>query len=405
MITVHKRLPRCTAPLLFIFLTAAALSLVGCDDDSGFRPPAVVGTISLTPDSAAVKPGGQVTFTAEIEGLEDESLIWSVNGHPGGDAACGTISTEGLYTAPSVMPGEPQAVVRASSAADSAVYGEALVTIIGLLLKPPSAAAGPGEQIAFTAEFSGLEVQPVTWSVNGIPGGSAELGTIDASGLYTAPGIAPSPRTVTVGVKSETDDTLEASAPVTVLTLELLPVEFTIGAGQSVSFDAVVHGLEDAQVSWYVDGDPGGNTVAGTIDSDGLYTAPVMIFEEFSATITAECTDHPTAYADATVTVVMPVKVELEDFVSYIDLGGDQFGIRIVTCGAASDGRAVDGFDIVGETLAYEVSFDLEGYYGGVLQAAALKDQVNEITVTVEGAGPGGEDQVSVFEIVGRGLG
>ena len=402
MITVHKRLPRYTAPLLFVLATAAALPLAGCDDDSGFRPPAVVGTISLAPPSAAVKPGGQVAFTAEIEGLEDESLIWSVNGLPGGDVTCGTISSEGLFTAPPVMPGEPQAVVRATSATHTAVYGEALVTIIGLLMTPPSAAVGPGEQIAFTVEFSGVEEHPVAWSVNGVPGGSAELGIIDASGLYTAPAVAPSPRTVTVGAKSEVDDTMEASAAVTVLTLELLPVQFTIGAGQSVSYDAVVHGLEDAQVSWYVDGDPGGNTVAGTIDSDGVYTAPVMIFEEFSATVTAECTDHPTAYADATVTVVMPVKVELEDWVSFVDLGGIE--IYNVSCGAASGGWAVEGFTIPGETLAYEVSFDLEGYYGGVLQAAALKDQVNEITVTVEGAGPGGEDQVAVFEIVGRGI-
>jgi len=43
------------------------------------------------------------------------------------------------------------------------------------------------------------------WSVNGVPGGSAALGTIDggteATALYTAPATPPTPATVTVGVR------------------------------------------------------------------------------------------------------------------------------------------------------------------------------------------------------------
>ncbi len=45
---------------------------------------------------------------------------------------------------------------------------------------------------------------PVLWSVNGIPGGNAEIGTISSTGIYTAPGIVPLPNNqVTIESASE----------------------------------------------------------------------------------------------------------------------------------------------------------------------------------------------------------
>ncbi len=40
--------------------------------------------------------------------------------------------------------------------------------------------------------------QPVTFSVNGIPGGNATVGTITSAGLYTAPAVVPNPYTVQI---------------------------------------------------------------------------------------------------------------------------------------------------------------------------------------------------------------
>jgi hypothetical protein len=39
---------------------------------------------------------------------------------------------------------------------------------------------------------------PLTYSVNGVQGGNAEVGTIDSNGLYTAPAIVPVPNSVTI---------------------------------------------------------------------------------------------------------------------------------------------------------------------------------------------------------------
>ncbi len=58
----------------------------------------------------------------------------------------------------------------------------------GVKLTPSSARLNLRETLQFTAEVivAGAE-QGVTWSVNGILGGSATVGTITAGGLYTAP--------------------------------------------------------------------------------------------------------------------------------------------------------------------------------------------------------------------------
>jgi hypothetical protein len=56
----------------------------------------------------------------------------------------------------------------------------------------------------------------VTWQVNGITGGNATTGYINASGWYTAPAILTGPDTVTVRAVSVADPSKSASATVTI---------------------------------------------------------------------------------------------------------------------------------------------------------------------------------------------
>jgi len=59
--------------------------------------------------------------------------------------------------------------------------------------------AGTSVQLAATVTN---DPPAVTWSVNGVPGGSASSGTISTSGLYTAPQEPPAPATVTIRAAS-----------------------------------------------------------------------------------------------------------------------------------------------------------------------------------------------------------
>ncbi len=392
-----------TAPQAYPAAGTIAVGATSVADESihGSASVAMI-SVSVSPGTYTVAAGLEVQLTAEVSGLDDADLSWSVNGVAGGNEEYGTVGAQGLYTAPSLIPGSTTFTVRCTCADHPTAYGEASITVVrALLVSPTAAALGPSEQLELQADVAGVEDQSVTWSVNGVPGGSAEYGTIDAAGLYTAPDEAPAEGTATVRATSLADPSLHGDATITVITVSIDPETATIGAGQEVDFDATVTGLDGAGVIWLVEGIETGNGTVGLINSRGTYRAPNMVFGETVFTITAVCAGHPTARADATVTVIEPVAIELESYDDFTDTGGTE--IYVTNCGTASGGQAVEGFDVVGEALFYQVSFDREGYYAGVLQAAADKGVVNQITVTLEGAGPGGEDQSAVFEVVGMG--
>jgi hypothetical protein len=58
----------------------------------------------------------------------------------------------------------------------------------------------------------------VTWQVNGVVGGNATVGTIDATGNYTAPASVPNPATFNVTAVAQADSTKTGNASVTIQT-------------------------------------------------------------------------------------------------------------------------------------------------------------------------------------------
>ncbi len=83
-------------------------------------------------------------------------------------------------------------------------------------LTPLLAVVQPGKSQKFTA--SGAS-GPVTWAVNGIDSGDSSVGTIDSTGLYTAPASKPEPSLITVSAES---DNLSGGASVDILTTQSL---------------------------------------------------------------------------------------------------------------------------------------------------------------------------------------
>jgi hypothetical protein len=61
----------------------------------------VEAEVSIDPAEATVSAGENVLFTVEVKGAEDPTVTWSV---PGGDSA-GSITADGLYTAPALASG------------------------------------------------------------------------------------------------------------------------------------------------------------------------------------------------------------------------------------------------------------------------------------------------------------
>jgi uncharacterized protein (DUF1800 family) len=109
------------------------------------------------------------------------------------------------------------------------------------------------QQIQFTN--NGLKLgSPMTFYVDGIQGGNAELGTVDNAGLYTAPAIVPTPNSVTVTAHSIDHPTFpQGTASVSVLNpipiiTTVTPSTFPEGSAQvAVNGSQFVFG---AQILW-----------------------------------------------------------------------------------------------------------------------------------------------------------
>lgn len=139
---------------------------LGCGRDDPSRPAELddpvtedVPTVLVFPESVAVTLTNDVQFSASVENTSNQQVTWGLEGGP----ARGSISTEGLYTAPSTMPDPPRALVWARSDEDSTALDSAWVNLADL----PSAA-----EIELLGEMyeANYEVVALAEQVTGIAG-------------------------------------------------------------------------------------------------------------------------------------------------------------------------------------------------------------------------------------------
>jgi hypothetical protein len=92
---------------------------------------APVVEVAVCPLSSQVILGqsGTLSFSASTANTTDSVVSWQVNGIPGGNATVGTISSNGVFTAPAVMPATASETITAVADADSTVTASSLVTL------------------------------------------------------------------------------------------------------------------------------------------------------------------------------------------------------------------------------------------------------------------------------------
>jgi YD repeat-containing protein len=96
------------------------------------EPFAVVGAIALAPASVSLGIGATQQFVASDDGGATTNVLWAVNDVVGGDPGVGTITGQGLYTAPTAIAAVRTVTVTATSRDDVAIVAAATVT-----LRPP----------------------------------------------------------------------------------------------------------------------------------------------------------------------------------------------------------------------------------------------------------------------------
>jgi hypothetical protein len=171
---------------------------------------------------------------------------------------------------------------------------------VSVSVAPPATNILLGKTAQFGATVSGATNTAVAWSVNGISGGNASLGSISPSGLYTAPADLPSPATVQITAASLAAPAATGSAQVTVISdisIGLSPSGASVELGAKQNFTAIVNssGLPDTAIRWALSG--GACPACGKINSVGNYTAPQILPASPTVVITAQSVADPSKQA------------------------------------------------------------------------------------------------------------
>jgi hypothetical protein len=275
--------------------------------------------VSVAPDNASVTTGTTQQFNATVTGTSNTTVAWNVSGAGCGGAACGTINSGGLFTAPAAVTSPPTVTVTATSVADQTKSGSANVTLSPTANSSVTVTVQPNGSI--TAPFSPLVLLPggkrrlyanvcagsnaldcgrpsdisVAWQAS-----CGALGAVTGPYVdYTAP-ISGGPCTITAtNPASGVAATATATIANPVVRIDVIPAATTLYMNQYALLQAIVTGSVNRDVTWSLTSNPGN---AGTLTAQG-WTAT------FSANAAGTYTATATSIADGTKAAVITINV------------------------------------------------------------------------------------------------
>lgn len=313
---------------------------------SSVADPAKAGTASVTitcanlisPASGSLSLGETQTLTASLCIASGTPIIWDVNGVAGGNATLGTIAgsstppNAAVYSAPADIPSPNPVTIHATAGSQTASAAITVTSSVTVTVSPASATVNASQRATFTANVTNSTDVAVTWSVNGIANGNAIVGEICAvasnpcippSGAvsgsvdYVAPGAAPSVNPVMLTATSEADPSKAGSASVFVaqqtgpVSVSVSPLyAFVVPSGVQPSrmqFSAAVSGTNVGGVTWSVQSAVLGQgcvaAACGTIEANGVYTAPTTAPSPNAIAVVATSVFDATKSGSATVAI------------------------------------------------------------------------------------------------------
>jgi hypothetical protein len=184
----------------------------GCSDDDAPTDTPTTLTVDLTAPANGAQISGEVLLLATAP--EAEAVAFLVDGNEVGTDASTPFAFS--WNSETVSNGGRRITARASRGSDRAEDSVDIVVNnagggVGVSVSPPTATVAVGQTRTFVATVVGATNTAVVWSVDE----GAARGTINASGLYTAPAQLPTPPTATVRATSVEDPAKSATAVVT----------------------------------------------------------------------------------------------------------------------------------------------------------------------------------------------
>jgi hypothetical protein len=236
--------------------------------------------------------------------------------------------------------------------------------------------------IQFTDAVTGTSNTAVTWRVNGAANGDiTTIGSIDGTGLYTAPAAPPSGGgTVAITAISNADNaTVSNSITVTVTSpsgVQVSPQNPAVLAGNTQAFTATENG-STVTATWAVSSGLGGDI--GSIDpNSGVYQAPLNIPPGQDVTITATA-------ADGTATTVATIIFSAASF-------NGQYAMSFM--GRDSKGLPLD---VAGSFISTGAANTTTGTMAGVIDINQASGPVAACPMTGNfGVGPDGRSSATI---------
>jgi hypothetical protein len=273
-----------TAPQIIMEPPSISLTAASVADSSrsGAAAIAITSSFSLSVSGpVSLSAGATTTYSAALTPAADSNpsrvISWSVAGNGCTGASCGTISSDGVFTAPVIPPSSGSVQIIATPQADPSKAAFIVVSILPVIhvsISPAAVTVALGAAQAFQAIVTGAQDASVTWDVNGIVGGDASIGTIQNSQtdpnhtVYISPQTLMAGRSVIVHARSNAAPGISASAIITftdAASVTLAPQSATLALGERQTFVVEVGNTPDQNVIWTVNGIAGGNPVAGQI--------------------------------------------------------------------------------------------------------------------------------------------
>jgi len=244
---------------IMVVLALAAITACG-----GSSKPAVIA-VSVAPGTPQIPASGTQQFTATVTATSNTAVTWTLTG-------AGTLSASGLYTAPAAVPTQTTVTVTATSQADSTKSGTATATLLAdsILVAPATANVVPGGTQQFSVTVTNSAQTAVTWAV------TSGSGSINSSGLYTAPNSEPTPQKAQVTATLTSDTTQTSNGAVDLLALQSLaisPKGPTLAVGANETFSALgtfTNGTTTSTADWtpevtWTSSNPATATVSGNV--------------------------------------------------------------------------------------------------------------------------------------------
>jgi len=180
---------------------------------------------------------------------------------------------------------------------------------------PQSGTVLLGETVNFSATVSNTTDTAVVWNVDGIVGGSVQVGTISADGVYMAPTSLPTGSTVRVTATTHADASRSASASVTItsdisLVLNIGAASVELGGSQRFLASINSSGKPTTAVQWTLVGNTC-PTACGSVDANGVYTAPQTLPASTQVVLTATSVADPSKQASAAITITSRFTLQL----------------------------------------------------------------------------------------------